>query len=580
MVTIDYSRDKLLSEFAITTLKDRYMTDTEASPQDAFARAATAFADDEQHAQRLYDYASKHWFMFSTPILANGGTARGLPISCFLNDVDDSRRGLSSHYDENIWLSSSGGGIGGNWSKVRSQGTSTSIGNNTTGVIPFLHVVDAQMLAFNQGATRRGSYAAFMDISHPEITEFLQMRRPTGGDVNRKNLNLHHGINITDDFMRSVEAGGTWDLIDPHTGTVINTVKARDLWIEILTLRVETGEPYLFFIDTANTYLPEQFIEAGLKINHTNLCTEIMLPTDAENTAVCCLSSVNLAKWDAWSEDRFFIEDLMRMLDNVLEYFEHSAPPELHRAVATVIRERNVGLGAMGFHSLLQQKGVPFEGAMANSWNRRVFGHLHAKVDYASTKLGAERGSAPIMDGHCARFGHTMAVAPNASSSIICGGTSPSIEPLRANAYVHKTKSGSFLVKNPELENVLREILENSEEVWQSIITNKGSVQHLKFLSDEQKEIFKTAVEIDQMWIIEHASDRQKYIDQGQSVNLFFPADVDKVELHAVHMAAWKKDLKSLYYCRSEAIKRAEIVSSKVEREVRKDYDECMSCQG
>lgn len=916
---IDYSRDDLLTDFAKEILRDRYMLPEEKSPQDAFARAAKAFADDEEHAQRLYDYASKLWFMFSTPILSNGGTTRGLPISCFLNYVPDSRTGLAAHYEENIFLSSVGGGIGGYWGAIRSQGESTSIGNKTTGVIPFMHVADSQMLAFNQGATRRGSYAAYIDISHPEVEEFLIMRKPTGGDVNRKNLNLHHGVNVTDDFMQAVVHGEEWPLVDPNSKKVTKVVDARELWHRILEIRYETGEPYLHFIDTSNRYMPEPLKEKGLRINNSNLCvagdtkiltkgrgyveikdvvdrmecvwtgfewskvvpiktnedaelmdvefsngsklsctpyhrffvqneygkpavvkranelvvgdklakwelpmvddndshfakayangfftgdgtiggdyavfhlygekknlidrlkrdlpdlkgsgvdqasgrqtytvrlqqvlpkylvpmggwcslssklewlaglldadgcvavnqgnqslqlvstnrkfltdlqfmlqeigceskvvdaspartallpdgkggraeyeckqawrilipsnqvqyllglglntsrlrlvphqpnrdarqfvkvtkitrtgsrgptycfteplrgsgmfngvmagncSEIYLPTAEDRTAVCCLSSVNLEKYDEWGTDMLFIEDLMRMLDNVLTYFIEHAPAPLWRAVASAKAERSVGLGAMGWHAWLQKNGIPFESPVAVGQVHQIHKSMFIKAHMASKKLASERGEAPDMAGTGLRFAHMFAVAPNASSSIICGTTSPSIEPWRANAFAQKTLSGSFLVRNPYLEEALlgyEEYKADVEGFWSAVYGNKGSVQHVEWLSDAHKEVFKTATEIDQHWVIEHAVARQQYIDQGQSVNLFFPEGCDKSYINSVHLNAWKGQLKGLYYLRSEAVKRAETVSKKVERVIRPDFAEeqtCLSCEG
>lgn len=580
-VKIDYSRDALLTPFGIATLKDRYLTEGEASPQDAFARAAEAFSDSPEMAQRIYDYASKLWFMFSTPILSNGGTKRGMPISCFLNYVPDSRGGLTDHYTENAWLSSMGGGIGGYWGDIRSNGVSTSGGSRSSGAIPFLKVVDAEVLAFAQGVTRRASYAAYMDISHPEIEEFIEMRKPSGGDANRRCLNLHHGINITDAFMVAVEKGLSWDLIDPHSGKVTKMIPARELWQKILELRVATGEPYLHFIDTSNRALPQAQKELGLKVRQSNLCSEITLPTDETRTAVCCLSSVNLATWEEWKDDPWFIRDLVRYLDNVLEYFIQHAPRELDKAKYSAYRERSIGLGAMGFHSLLQSKGISFDSPMAVGLNRKVFEQIKRQAVRGSTALALERGSCPDSDPYVAqRNMHLLAIAPNASSSIICGETSPSIEPYRANAYTQKTKTGSFLVKNPYLKNLLASKAQDVDSVWSSIITNGGSVQHLEFLSDIEKAVFKTAIEIDQRWIIDHAGDRQEYICQAQSVNVFLPADVEIPVLHHIHVRAWKKGLKSLYYLRSEAIRRAENVSTKIERTALNDYEGCLSCEG
>ena len=587
---IDYKRDNYLSEFSHKTLQDRYLVDGETSPQDAFARAARAFSDNDAHAQRLYDYASKLWFMFSTPILSNGGTARGLPISCFLNYIEDSRSGLTGHYTENAFLSSVGGGVGGSWSDVRSVGSKTSNGSESTGVIPFMKVVDAEMLAFSQGVTRRGSYAAYLDISHPEVEEFLDVRKPTGGDINRKSVNLHHGVVISNKFMELIEGAtreegfdDSWDLIDPHTNEVTKTVSAKTLWVKLIQNRVETGEPYIMFGDTVNEALPEFQKEMGLKVHHSNLCSEITLPTNEARTAVCCLSSVNLEEFDEWKNNKDFIPDLIRMLDNVISYFVSHAPAQLEKAKASAEQERSLGLGAMGFHAYLQRKNVPFESPMAIGANKMMFEHIKKEAKNASKQLSVERG--PCHDGYHAgvRNAHLLAVAPNASSSIICGNTSPSIEPYRANAFTQKTKSGSSLLKNEYLEHALQELDQDTDEVWKSIITNSGSVQHLDFLDDWTKDVFKTAVEIDQRYIIEMAADRQKEICQSQSLNVFFPANVSKQELHAIHMMAWKKKVKTLYYLRSEAIKRAETVSDEALRQYifeSMDEEGCLACEG
>ncbi len=589
-MNINYNRDKYLSEFSIKTLNDRYLLKDEVSPQQAFARAAEAFSDDEEHAQRLYDYASKLWFMFSTPILSNGGTSRGMPISCFLNHVEDSRGGITSHYTENAFLSSVGGGIGGDWSSVRGVGSSTSNGSESTGVIPFLKVVDGEMLAFSQGITRRGSYAAYLDISHPEIEEFLDIRKPTGGDINRKSTNLHHAVVITDDFMWLIEKAtrednfnDAWELIDPHTKKVVKTVPAKTLWVKLIQNRVETGEPYIMFKDTVDAALPKYQQDLGLEVHHSNLCSEITLPTDENRTAVCCLSSVNLEEYDEWKNDDLFIPDLIRMLDNVLDHFIHNAPPELHRAVYSARQERSLGLGAMGFHAYLQRHSIPFESVIAKIRNKQMFHEIKEKANEATKFLAKERGECPDAVGHGVRNSHLLAIAPNASSSIICGNTSPSIEPYRANAFVQKTKTGSSLLKNEYLEHCLDEIGMNNEDIWQSIITHDGSVQHLEFLDDETKDIFKTGPELDQRWLVEFAADRQEYICQSQSLNLFFPADVSKQELHAVHMMAWKKGVKTLYYLRSEAIKRADRVSDEALRQYMFDSisdDSCLACEG
>ena len=589
-IEIDFKRDRYLSEFSIKTLQDRYLVNGEGSPQQAFARAADAFADDDAHAQRLYDYASKLWFMFSTPILSNGGTKRGLPISCFLNYVDDSRRGITDHYTENAFLSSVGGGVGGYWGDIRSVGSKTSNGSESTGVIPFMKVVDAEMLAFSQGVTRRGSYAAYLPMNHPEIEEFLDVRKPTGGDINRKSTNLHHGVVIPDTFMELIENAtkqsgfdDSWDLVDPNSGRVTKTVSAKTLWVKLIQNRVETGEPYIMFGDTVQEALPQCQKDLGLQVHQSNLCSEITLVTSEDRTAVCCLSSVNLEEYDSWSNDPHFIPDLVRMLDNVLTHFIANAPDELQKARFSAEKERSIGLGAMGFHAYLQRHNIPFESAMAKGRNMAMFWHIKSAAETASRTLAVERGEAPDAKGTGMRNCHLLAVAPNASSSIICGNTSPSIEPYRANAYSQKTKSGTSLQKNEYLEDLLRDLGMDTDDVWKSIVTNGGSVAHLEFLDDWTKDVFKTAVEIDQRWVIDMAADRQKHICQSQSLNVFFPSDVSKQELHAVHMAAWKKKVKTLYYLRSEAYKRAETVSDEALRQRifdSMDENECLACEG
>jgi len=586
---IDYGRDRLLSPFGIQTLEDRYLIEGETSPQDAFARAALAFSDNDAHAQRLYDYASNLWFMFSTPVLSNGGTTRGQPISCFLNYVEDSRGGITDHYTENAWLSSAGGGVGGCWSNIRSVGSKTSNGSESTGVIPFMKVVDAEMLAFSQGVTRRGSYAAYLHVSHPEIEEFLDVRKPTGGDINRKSTNLHHAVVVPDKFMRLIakatEIPGfddSWDLIDPHSGKVTKTVAAKALWVKMLQNRVETGEPYIMFEDAVNNALPEYQRNLGLKVHQSNLCSEITLPTSQDRTAVCCLSSVNLEEFDSWCNNDQFIPDLVRMLDNVLSYFIENAPDALAKAKYSAMRERSIGLGAMGFHAYLQRNNIAFEGVMAKSFNMRAFSRIKSEADRATRELAKERGECPDAEGYGVRNAHLLAIAPNASSSIICANTSPSIEPYLANAFAQKTKSGTSLLKNEYLEHHLDEIGMNNDEVWKSITTNNGSVQHLDFLDDYTKDVFKTAIEIDQKWVIEFAADRQQFICQSQSVNVFFPANVSKQELHNIHMMAWARGMKTLYYARSLAMKRAEVVSDEALRDYVFDFDEegCLACEG
>ena len=618
-IVIDYEKEKEFDKFSLDTLKDRYLWDNETHAQEAFARASVFGATykgetDFELAQRLYTYSSSRWFMFSTPILSNGGTTRGLPISCFLNYVPDSRDGLSAHYDENIWLASSGGGIGGYWGDVRSNGISTTHGSRSTGSIPFIHVVDSQMLAFNQGTTRRGSYAAYMDISHPEIEEFINVRKESGGDINRKSLNIHNGVNLTNDYLNAVKEDADWRLIDPKTKEAVRTVKARDLWWQMLNARAETGEPYMINIDTCNDKLPEAQKELGLRINQSNLCSEITLPTNEERTAVCCLSSVNLEHFDSWSKDPKFIEDLITMLDNVIEHYIENAIDTSNlggyvanfkrfkkyiregkegflKSAYSAYRERSLGLGAMGFHAYLQSKKIPFESIFATSFNHKAFSHIKNSASKASNKLYHARGECPDLHGDELRNANLLAVAPNASSGIICSGTSPSIEPYRANAYTHKTLSGSYQVKNKFLVKLFESKKlkgKKLDKIWKSIVAEEGSVQHLTELTDEEKEIFKTANEINQIWIVEHAYQRQQYICQAQSVNLFFtlPKTTEEQEVHDdymqyvndVHWYGMNK-LKSLYYFRSNAARSVENVNVKVPR-IRLDDVECIACEG
>ena len=571
-IVIDYSRDENLEGYAVGMLKDFYLLEHENSPQDAFARAAAAWATykgqtDWALAQRLYDYVSNKWFMFASPVLSNapadGHKDRGLPISCFLTYVPDSIEGLISHTAELRWLSIMGGGVGGHWSDVR------TVSDKAPGPIPFLHTVDADMIAYRQGKTRKGSYAAYMDVSHPDIIEFINMRVPTG-DVQRKALNLHNAVNITDEFMNAVKNNLDFNLRDPKDGSVKETVKARKLWERILEVRFRTGEPYINFIDTANKDLPQALKDKGLKIHGSNLCNEIHLPTGPDRTAVCCLSSLNLEYYDQW-KDTSIIQDLITMLDNVLQYFIDQAPDAIIRARNSAERERSIGLGAMGFHSLLQKHGIAWETEQAKELNEQVFKTIKTRATQQSADLATERGEYPDGEQTGLRNAHLLAIAPNASSGVILS-TSPSIEPSKANAYTHRTRAGSFLVKNKHLEAILEQKSKNTKEIWTSIITKKGSVQHLDFLSDHEKMVFKTADELDQGWIVQHAADRQPYICQGQSVNLFFPSSVSRSYVNKVHLAAYEKGLKGLYYLRTEAKSRAENVSEKVERVALEDY--------
>ena len=589
-VTIDPSRDALLTEFGKKTLEDRYLLPGE-SFQGMFARVATAYADDTDHAQRIYDYISRLWFMPATPVLSNGGAERGLPISCFLNTVDDSLDGIVETWNENVWLASNGGGIGTYWGSVRSIGEKVGQNGQTSGIIPFIRVMDSLTLAISQGSLRRGSAACYLDIHHPEIEEFLEIRKASG-DFNRKALNLHHGLNITDAFMEAVRNDEEFELLSPKSGEVIKTVNARKLWQKILELRIQTGEPYLLFTDTVNNAMPAHQRKLGLSVKQSNLCSEIVLPTGTdhlgnERTAVCCLSSLNAEKFLEWKSDPQFLEDVFRFLDNVLEDFIQRAPNEMARAVYAAKRERSVGLGLMGFHSFLQAQGAPLESAAAKAWNMAMFKHIRKGADAASVKLAKERGACPdaAENGVMARFSHKLAIAPTASISIICGGTSAGIEPIPANVYTHKTLSGSFTVKNPQLQKLLASKELDTEETWSSILENEGSVQHLDALDEHEKGVFKTAFELDQRWIIELAADRTPYICQSQSLNVFLPADIDKWDLHMLHWSAWEKGLKSLYYCRSKSVQRASWAGSGEKEKTqgmdvpKTDYDECLACQ-
>ncbi len=571
-VHVDRSRDALLTDFGRATLDDRYLLPGEGY-QDLFARVASYYGDDIAHAQRLYDYISKMWFMPATPVLSNGGTDRGLPISCFLNEASDSLEGIVGLWNENVWLASKGGGIGSYWGNLRSIGEKVGQNGKTSGVVPFIRVMDSLTLAISQGSLRRGSAAVYLPVWHPEIEEFIEIRRPTGGDPNRKALNLHHGILVSDAFMRAVEEDAEWMLTSPKDRAHVRTISARALWVRILTARIETGEPYLIFSDHVNNARPEQHKLAGLEVKTSNLCAEITLPTGLDQhgkqrTAVCCLSSLNLETWFEWHKDKQFIEDIMRFLDNVLQDFIDKAPDSMERAKYAAMRERSVGLGVMGFHSFLQEQNVPFESVMAKVWNIKMFKHLREGVDAASKKLAAERGACPDAAeyGIQERFSHKIAIAPTASISIIAGNTSPGIEPIAANVFLQKTLSGSFVVRNRPLQLLLAKYGRDDEETWSSITLTKGSVQHLDFLTQHEKDVYKTAFELDQRWIIEHAADRTPYICQSQSINVFVPANVNKRDLHQIHYQAWKKGVKSLYYCRSLSIQRADNVSEKAIR--------------
>ena len=596
IIKIDRSKDEKLTNFGKATLSDRYLGPNE-SYQDLFARVASTYADNNLHAQRLYNYISNLWFMPATPVLSNGGTKRGLPISCFLNEASDSLSGILDLWSENVWLAAKGGGIGSYWGNLRSIGEKIGRVGKTSGIIPFIKVMDSLTMAISQGSLRRGSAACYLTIDHPEIEEFIEMRRPTGGDPNRKSLNLHHGVLVTDAFMRAVETDEQWALKSPTDASIQSTISARNLWIRLLTARIETGEPYIIFIDTVNRLIPQHHKLAGLNVKTSNLCSEITLPTGIDKegkdrTAVCCLSSLNLEKYDEWKDDKNFINDIMRFLDNVLTDFIDRAPEQFKDAKYSAMRERSVGLGVMGLHSYFQKNMIPLESVMSKVWNKKIFKNIQEKTDQASKDLADERGACPDAAEYNfkERFSNKTAIAPTASISIICGGASPGVEPVAANSYTHKTLSGSYNVRNRYLEKVLEKHGKNDDETWSSITTNQGSISHLDFLTDLEKKVFKTAFELNQNWIVELGADRTPYVSQAQSINLFLPADVHKKELHQIHFQAWKKGLKSLYYCRSKSIQRAENINSGSSTDVTKnvyrkevdtdpDYEECLSCQ-
>ena len=591
-IRIDRTKDSKLTDFGKATLSDRYLGQNE-SYQDLFARVASIYADDNLHAQRLYNYISNLWFMPATPILSNGGNERGLPISCFLNEAGDSLSSILDLWNENVWLAAKGGGIGSYWGNLRSIGEKIGRVGKTSGIIPFIKVMDSLTMAISQGSLRRGSAACYLPIDHPEIEEFIEMRRPTGGDPNRKALNLHHGVLVSDAFMRAVETNSEWALKSPKDEIIQSTLSARNLWIRLLTARVETGEPYIIFVDTVNRQIPQHHKLAGLNVKTSNLCSEITLPTGVDKdgndrTAVCCLSSLNLETYEEWKDQPNFIEDVMRFLDNVLTDFITRAPDSFKDAKYSATRERSVGLGVMGFHSFLQKNSIPLESVMSKVWNNKIFEHIQIKVDQASKKLAKERGACPDAEeyGFKERFSNKTAIAPTASISIISGGASPGVEPVAANSYTHKTLSGSYNVRNRYLKKVLEKYRKNDDETWSTITTNQGSVEHLDFLTRNEKDVFKTAFEIDQKWIVELGADRTPFVSQSQSINIFLPADVHKKELHQVHFQAWKKGLKSLYYCRSKSIQRAENINKGLstgaaitKTKEDQDNEECLSCQ-
>jgi ribonucleoside-diphosphate reductase alpha chain len=592
-INVDYSRDSLFDELGKLRLKESYMKDGEVSPQERFAFVSKTFGSNPEHAQRLYEYSSKHWLSYATPILSFGRSKRGMPISCFLNYIEDTAEGLVENFSETSWLSMLGGGVGIGFG-IRSAS------DKSTGVMPHLKTYDASSLAYKQGSTRRGSYAAYLSIDHPDIINFLEMRKPTG-DQNMRCLNMHHGINIPDSFMEIIEKSmidpnfdDSWNLVDPASNEVRETVLAKELWQRILEMRMMTGEPYIHYIDESNRKLPQHLKDLGLKVHQSNLCSEIILPTNEKRTAVCCLSSLNLEHYDAWKNESMFLKDVAEMLDNVLQYFIDKAPNTIKRAKYSAMRERSIGIGALGWHAYLQRNNLPWESSQAVGKNKQIFAHIRGQLDEANKQLGLERGEAPDAVGTGNRFSHLMAIAPNASSSILMGNTSPSIEPYRANAYRQDTLSGSHLNKNRWLDAIIQKEAINhkegwADEVWSSIIANDGSVQHLDWMDDWSKDVFKTSMEIDQRWVVQHAADRQVFIDQAQSLNVFFRPDSHIKYIHAVHFQAWKQGLKTMYYCRSDKIAKADKVSKRIEREVIKeidlhaltgDADTCLACEG
>lgn len=574
-IEIINDRDNLLSTVGKETLKDRYLLPNE-SYQEMFKRVSIAYSDDAEHAQRLYAYMSKHWFMPATPVLANGGTKRGLPISCFLQNVQDSIEDINNNWSETTILSSKGGGIGVYYGNVRGSNERVGIVGKTAGVIPFMKVNDSLALAISQGNLRRGSAAVYLPIWHSDIVEFLDLRKPTSGDANRKALNLHQGVCIDDKFMQAVEKGTSYDLISSATGGVVKTVDARELWIKLLTTRLETGEPYIVWTDRLKEATPQHHKDLDLYPVQSNLCSEITLPTNQERTAVCCLSSVNLEYWDKWKDNKLFIADVMRMLDNVLQSFIDNAPKSMSKAVNSAINERSVGLGAMGFHSLLQSKSIPFDSVLAKVFNKKIFSFINSEIEQINGKLAHEKGACPDAEkaNVMKRFSYTTAIAPNASISVITGSTSAGIEPYPANVYQHKSLSGTFVVKNKHLDKYIKtHYNESYDRLWKEIISNEGSIQNISVFNENIKEVYKTAYEIDQRYLITHAADRQSYIDQAQSLNIFLPSNIDKKSLHNIHFDAWKLGLKTMYYLRSKSLKRASEANLVIG-----NIDECLDC--
>ena len=606
-IVIDYSRDTNIPEqgIAMLTGKGFYKKEWEESPQQTFARAATCYSfGDYDFAQRIYDYTSKGYFTFASPVQSNAVEINwptfseeqfeeagdwleenvepdGQPISCFLSMIADSKKGLTVASAEAKDLSMMGGGVG-------IYAANRSPDEKSTGVMAHARDYDSMTLAYRQTATRRGSMAMYLDIDHPEIMSFLQMRNPIGGDSNKKCFNLNHGVNITDKFMKAVIAGEAYELVDPKHGPTGRLVNAREVWKEILELRKETGEPYLLFKDTVNRKIPSWVTKPTYKVSQSNLCSEITLMTSFKRTAVCCLSSLNLEKYEEW-KDTNIVADLVRLLDNVLEYFIRLAPKELHRAIYSASKERALGIGTLGWHSYLQSKMIPFESGGFDSaihHTHRLYGDIKNKAVEESRRLAVLRGEAPDCQGSGMRNSHLFAIAPNASSSSLVGA-SPSIEPWAGVAFNAEGRAGSFLIKNKYLKDVLVKYGKDTPEVWSSIVTNEGSVQHLEFLSDLEKAVFKTAYEINPMWVVEQAAARQGYICQSQSVNLFVPADITAQEISDIHVAAWAKGLKSLYYCRSKSATKANVGTgtdrplNAVAVRTKIEYDGgCLACEG
>lgn len=609
-IPLHVERDSNFNEQGLG-LVEKYYSRGRGGVQEAIARAANNFSyGDVGLATRIYEAASKHWFFFSSPIFSNAvdgywktygrherkefwfpeskeerlaswiwEAPKAMPIACFGAYLPDSIEGQINAESELALLSVMGGGTALH-SRIR------AVSKKAPGPIPYIKSIDGTMGYYRQGETRRGSAAIYMDCDHPDIVEFIDMRRPSGGDPARKIDNrqgVHCAVNVTQKFIDAINKNEIWRLRCPHTQEVKGSLPARELWEKMLDAREFTGEPYLHFIDVTNRALPESQKKLGLRNYGSNLCSEITLATNEERTFVCCLSSLNLEKYDEW-KDTSLVTDLVRFLDNVVQWFIDYAPGGLARAVFSASRERALGIGAMGFHNYLMSKGIPFESGGFNSaaqHNHLIFSRIHEQGIAASKKLSDERGPAPDMENSGRRNSHVFAIAPNSNSSVLCN-TSPSIEPIASNAYTQKSRAGVFLVKNKWLEHVLEKEGQNTDSVWNSIIQHNGSVQHLTFLSDEQRDVFKTAWEIDQHWLVEHAGNRQKYICQAQSLNVFFPPGSDRPYINSVHLkAAREGKVKSMYYFRTGSEQKADLIKQ-IKRVTLNEQSAtgCLSCEG